>query len=179
MDKTVIYYVRLTLVLLLLLMVSLAGNVWQYKLLQEQSASFPDTVRITKYRYIKDNNPTPAEEHLTGKTIAIKVRTAAVPSTTVPAGSPSGPSDTVPTIVGDSLFLPVTQRIYRDSSYVAWVSGFAPQLDSITVRERLVTLTVTKWKQKHWHFGIGGATGVSVITGKPDVTIGFFAGYSF
>ena len=87
---------------------------------------------------------------------------------------------------GDSLTLPVVQRVYTDdSTYRAYVSGVRvgeyPKMDSIAVRQRLIERTITNTivRKQHWRFGVGVNAGVSIITGKPDMTAGFFAGYTF
>lgn len=183
MDNTALYYGRLTLVLLLLLMASLAGNLWQWHLSQNREPAPADTVHVVEWYERKVSSPVPSEERPTGRTLTVKVKPTAIapadtstvhPADTAAAVTCSLDSDSVATIT-----LPVMQRVYRDSSYTAWVSGFAPQLDSITVRNRLVTVTVTRWKQRHWHWGVGISAGVSVFTRQPDVTAGLWAGYSF
>lgn len=87
---------------------------------------------------------------------------------------------------GDSMVLPVVQRVYTDdSTYRAYVSGVRvgeyPKMDSIAVRQRLIERTITNTieRKQHWRFGVGVNGGVSIITGKPDMTAGFFAGYTF
>lgn len=82
--------------------------------------------------------------------------------------------------------LPIVQRTYTDdSTYTAYVSGAKidsfPRLDSIDVYRKTIerTITNTIYKKKHWRLGIGAVGGVSVITGKPDVTVGVFGGYTF
>lgn len=64
--------------------------------------------------------------------------------------------DTVTEVVVDSVEIPVTQKVYADSSYTAWVSGYEPTLDSIEVyqRERIITNTVTIDKKRS-RIGIG------------------------
>lgn len=54
-------------------------------------------------------------------------------------------------IVGDSIMevtgvVPITQKVYRDTSYMAWVSGYRPQLDSIKVlaSTHYITKTIVK-----------------------------------
>lgn len=86
----------------------------------------------------------------------------------------------------DSMVLPVVQRVYTDdSTYRAYVSGVRvgeyPKMDSIAVRQRLIERTITNTivRKQHWRFGVGVNAGVSMITGKPDMTAGFFAGYTF
>lgn len=53
-------------------------------------------------------------------------------------------------IAGDSVMevtgMPITQNVYRDTSYIAWVSGYRPCLDSIKVfsTTHYVTKTITE-----------------------------------
>ena len=101
----------------------------------------------------------------------------------------NGKTDTLfvkDSVHGDSLTLPVVQRVYTDdSTYRAYVSGVRvgeyPKMDSIAVRQRLIERTITNTivRKQHWRFGVGVNAGVSIITGKPDMTAGFFAGYTF
>lgn len=58
--------------------------------------------------------------------------------------------------------LPVTQKIYRDTNYTAWVSGYEASLDSITVTHKTIERTQTmqtKDKSK-WSIGIQAGVGV-------------------
>ena len=101
----------------------------------------------------------------------------------------NGKTDTLfvkDSVHGDSITLPVVQRVYTDdSTYRAYVSGVRvgeyPKMDSIAVRQRLIERTITNTivRKQHWRFGVGVNAGVSIITGKPDMTAGFFAGYTF
>ena len=101
----------------------------------------------------------------------------------------NGKTDTLfvkDSVQGDSIVLPVIQRVYTDdSTYRAYISGVRvgeyPKMDSIAVRQRLIERTITNTieRKQHWRFGVGVNAGVSIITGKPDMTAGFFAGYTF
>lgn len=82
----------------------------------------------------------------------------------------------------DSVILPIVQREYRDSSYVAWVSGpkadsIGPRLDSIRVMERrvtesvLVTKTITK-PAPRISFGLTGGYGIGLQTGRIEPFVG-------
>lgn len=59
--------------------------------------------------------------------------------------------------------VPITQKVYEDSLYTAYVSGFHASLDSIIVRKRIVTNTiretVTKTVTKKRLFGFGVQAG--------------------
>ena len=65
-----------------------------------------------------------------------------------------------------SVEIPVTQRVYSDSLYDAWVSGFEARLDSIRIKRE--TVTVTKRVPKRW--GVGVQAGVG--TGGAYVGVG-------
>lgn len=88
-----------------------------------------------------------------------------------------------PDMKDDSLELAVVQRKYSDdSTYTAYVSGVAidsfPRLDSISVKERTITIehivervrTTTKQKRLTW--GVQTGVGVGVMTRQPDIYIG-------
>lgn len=74
--------------------------------------------------------------------------------------------------VSDTVYvrLPREQRMYADTNYVAWVSGFRPRLDSIEVYPvtRYVTKTVTKMEdsRKRWGIGIQAGYGIGLNGGK-------------
>ena len=49
------------------------------------------------------------------------------------------------TLITDSITveIPITQKVYEDSVYQAWVSGYKPSLDSIKVFQSVTTITHT------------------------------------
>lgn len=59
------------------------------------------------------------------------------------------------TIAYDSVnvILPITQKKYEDSTYTAYVSGFRPKLDSISIYQKTIYKTITK-KPKRWGIGV-------------------------
>lgn len=130
-----------------------------------------DTVTVVKIKEVHDTLPQIKTEKVI-KYITLK-----------------GKTDTLlvkDSVHGDSLTLPVVQRVYTDdSTYRAYVSGVRvgeyPKMDSIAVRQKLIERTITNTieRKQHWRFGVGVNAGVSIITGKPDMTAGFFAGYTF
>lgn len=69
----------------------------------------------------------------------------------------------------DSVSLPITQKVYGDSLYTAWVSGYEAALDSIHLYRTTTTITDTrtitmpqKMKPKRWGIGIQAGYGMSV-----------------
>lgn len=58
--------------------------------------------------------------------------------------------------------VPITQKVYRDTAYTAWVSGFMPSLDSVAIRQRTENVTVTvPAKRRRWGVGIQAGYGVT------------------
>ena len=77
---------------------------------------------------------------------------------TVPCEYPQGS-------VSDSamVIIPITQKVYEDSLYTAYVSGYQPSLDSISLRIPTHTYNITtRIREKPKRFGIGPQIGVGV-----------------
>lgn len=76
-------------------------------------------------------------------------------------------------------------------TYDASISGWSidndsfPRLDSIRfdLRGKEITNTIviekTKYKKKHWNYGIVGGIGYGITNQKPDAFIGFGVMYNF
>lgn len=81
--------------------------------------------------------------------------------------------------VGDTI-LPVEQKVYRDSDYIAYVSGYRPNLDSIYVCSKTQTVTndiyhTVKIKPRRWGLGITAGYGF----GKDGFSPAVIAGISY
>lgn len=70
--------------------------------------------------------------------------------------------------------VPRTQKKYCNTLYTAWVSGYEPRLDSISVYNKTVTVTKTRTVTKHNPFSLGIVCGVGygVFSKKPDAFVG-------
>lgn len=62
------------------------------------------------------------------------------------------PGDTVHDTV--FIYIPITQKVYRDTLYTAWVSGYSAKLDSIEVYNKVRIISIYE-KMKRKRFGIG------------------------
>lgn len=80
--------------------------------------------------------------------------------------------DTVKAVDTVEVSLPIVQKVYRDTNYTAWVSGYEPRLDSITIANKIITKTTTVLKNKDKRFSLGVQTGFNVINKKPYFGIG-------
>lgn len=148
----------LTFVLSVLLGISLFWNYRQYR--DSQGGQVKVEIKtVTKYIEKKDSMPEPKEERVIG---TIKVP---VPGFCKDTLRDSGNlfANTLPT--ADSLELERTQKVYADSSYTAYVSGYEPCLDSIFVMQKETatvvteTRTVKEKKFRRWNVGIIGGYG--------------------
>lgn len=146
-------------IIVALLLLSIGVNVWQWRHQPEPSVVVE---RDTVWKDTTIYEPVPAETIDIGKTVYIKVP---VPKYL--------PGDTV----HDSIEVPVPimQKRYDDSLYTAWVSGYRPNLDSITLRLPTITETITKTIVKpspRLSVGIQAGAGVGIFSRQPDIYLG-------
>lgn len=90
-------------------------------------------------------------------------------------------TDTVRVVLRDTLLrlvevrVPIEQRVYEDSTFKAYVSGFRPRLDSIEIMrprtEFRIRETIEK-KPSRWSLGIQGGYGVTPKGVQPYIGIG-------
>ena len=79
--------------------------------------------------------------------------------------------------------IPITQKVYSDTNYTAWVSGFHPQLDSIKLVNRLVnnsSYSFKSVKSQRLVFGLSAGYGITPKGFQPYLGVGFtfsFYGY--
>jgi hypothetical protein len=173
------------LVLVAALGLSLFWNYKQYRDYKEQPTIIKERV-VVQYVEKKDTMPTAKEEIAVGvvKVPVKKVKTSAkVIQKDYVVQDVLG--DSVPladnaTDVQDSVEIELTQKVYSDSTYTAYVSGYKPNLDSIFIRQRYVTNTrieerVVKEKAfRRLNFGItvGFGYGFQSKTFEPFAGVG-------
>lgn len=165
MKKKTLTYIVLG--LLVGLGLSLFWNYKQFRDLQEQPTKIQEKI-VVKYKEKKDSMPEPKTEKVVG-TIKIPVpKPNQDPlfsdNLSENALDSVGFSDNLSDIP-DSIEVPRVQKVYSDSSYTAYVSGYEPRLDSIFVREKIVehsiveTRTVATKKFRRWNVGLVGGYG--------------------
>lgn len=159
------------LILLLLLAVSLAVNVW---LATREPTTETTIERDTMWRDSMIYLPQPAETIPTDRVVYIRIPSpcdsVTVPEPVEGPGAAGGDSIDVP--------IPICQKRYDDSLYTAWVSGYEPNLDSIRLHLPEVTTTITQTVVKPSPlitFGIQAGAGYGFINHRPDIFVGFGA----
>lgn len=151
--------VKVAVVLFVLLLISLAVNLaqWQLSRYRYEVSRSERVDSVIKVRKVEE--PEPKDEKV-------------LPSVKVKAGVPSGrrrmmePLSGVMVEVSDSdtlVTVPMAQKVYEDSGYTAYVSGYNVSLDSLVLREKMVTRTITEAYEKK----------------PPDVSVGLVAGYGY
>ena len=149
-------------ILVAVLIASIAVNVWQWKS-QPKPSVVVEHDTVWKDSIIRE--PAPAETIQTGRVAYIRVP--------VP-----GERDTLRDTIRDSIDVPVpiVQKRYDDSLYTAWVSGFEPNLDSISLHQPEIITTITKTIVKPSPLisvGIQAGGGYGVFNRQFDTYIGF------
>jgi len=89
-------------------------------------------------------------------------------------------SDTVstPYFVNNDLVIPITQRYYKDNRYEAWVSGYKPSLDSMTIFQPTTTITIENTAQKVARNELYLSADIKYIAPFPAMTTGITAGFN-
>lgn len=145
-------------IILALLLVSIALNMWQCSNQPEPSVVIE---RDTVWKDTTIYQPTPAETIDVGKTVYIRIP------------YPEYKHDTI----HDSIEVPVPiiQKRYDDSLYTAWVSGFQPSLDSIRLYQPTIIETITNTIVKpapRLSVGVQVGAGGGIFTRQPDIYVG-------
>ena len=153
--------------LVVALALSLGYNYKLYRDLQEQPTKIEEKI-VVKYKEKKDSMPDAKKETVVG-TIKIPV-----PKQIQDPWISDNLSESVLDSVGisdklsdipDSIEVPRTQKVYSDSTYTAYVSGYDPCLDSIFVRQKIIehsiveTRTVPTKQFRRWNVGLIGGYG--------------------
>lgn len=177
--KEKIYIIVIGLVVSLCL--SLGYNYKQYRDLQVQPTKIEEKI-VVKYKEKKDSMPDAKKERVVG-TIKIPV-----PKQIQDPWISDNLSESVLDSVGisdklsdipDSIEVPRTQKVYSDSTYTAYVSGYEPCLDSIFVRQKIIehsiveTKTVATKKFRRWNLGLIGGYGYGIKSKEFEPFVGF------
>jgi hypothetical protein len=70
-----------------------------------------------------------------------------------------------------NVLIPISQAVYQDSTYTAWISGYRITLDSIYVFSRREVVTIKK-PSKRWHLGVSVGCGATPKGVQPWIGVG-------
>lgn len=138
---------------------------------------------VVKYVEKKDTTPDLKTEKVVGKIKIKKPSRSRIikncsDSVSVCSDSIKNCSDSLENY-SDSIEVDRVQRVYEDSAYTAYVSGYDPKLDSITVRQKEVirtiteTITLKKKEFRRWNIGLVGGYGYGLKSKEFEPFIGF------
>lgn len=144
-------------VMLALLVVSVAANVWQCREIRAaKDGCYFDTIRLTDTVVVR--------EPVVRESVVIRTETRFMKL-----------ADTLCVVfrdtVRDSVMVevPIEQKVYADTNYVAWISGFEPRLDSIQVYRHEM---ITRPGSKRWGIGVQAGYGLTTRGFAPFVGVG-------
>lgn len=146
-------------VLLVLLAISVFFNAISIsKRYTGNMGTISDTTRVTTIDTIPYYKPVPKDSLVIRyKTILVPKYDENVHRDTLSVDTPAPSTDSV------KVEIPITQKVYEDSTYKAWVSGYCPALDSLYVYPRREVITITnKPKPKRRGIGIHAGYGVTL-----------------
>ncbi len=142
---------------------SIIAGAYLHKCQTPQQAYPPGTVgdvvidTVTYIDTVPYSLPSPRQELSLGTQIRLLPVFISKDSTSgfIPDSCKMAEENIPPEIDSMAVEIPITQREYEGDDYHAWVSGYAPRLDSISVFPRIRTVTIRQppGKPKRWHIG--------------------------
>lgn len=171
----------------------------RFCMMRRESIAVSDTTRVTIFdtipypmpvpkdslviRYITEKLPVSTEtENFSTKNSDFSTENGNIAQENI-TGNGNISSDNIPDSI--AVDIPITQKVYEDSLYRAYVSGYRPSLDSLIIFPRHDITTVTngytypKSRQKRWGIGIHVGYGMT-MSRTPQFTpyIGFGISYN-
>lgn len=126
-----------------LLCISIILNIFLYlEHSSIESKKVCDTTKITIVDSVKKSFPMPVDSFV------VRYITRLLPITSDSATTKHLVSDSV------KVQIPISQKVYEDTLYKAYVSGYEPKLDSITIKQKTTYITHTIRNKEPW-FRIG------------------------
>lgn len=127
-----------------------------------------DTIRTVCVDTVKCFTPVPKDSAVVRYiTVKLPVVTAERDTSFAPdiyVGSKTDSADVV---------IPISQKVYEDSLYTAYVSGYNPSLDSIAIRAAREVVTVKEFrKPKRWSIGVFAGYGITPKGFQPCIGVG-------
>lgn len=163
----------ISIVLFVALMASLFFNYKQYSAKDMKPVTVETSV---KWHETATERPQSTAEAEVGKLTAEVAKASVKPRKKADVCSKSDTTVVLPCADTIQVELPKTQKVYVDSSYVAYVSGYQPNLDSIRVRFPTITTTITQTKEvkkfRRWNVGVIGGYGYGIKSKSVEPFIG-------
>ena len=119
-----------------------------------------DTTKVTVVDSVKKSFPVPVDSFV------VRYITKSLPIASDSA-TKQHRSDSV------KVQMPISQKVYEDTLYRAYVSGYEPNLDSITIKQRTTYITHTiRDKESRFRIGLQAGYGLTPKGMQPYVGVG-------
>lgn len=130
--------------------------------------SHADTTTVITYKEVPVYIPTPSTTSIIGNFVVKQVPILLALSDTIRE----------PYYVGTDLIIPREQKYYSTSQYKAWISGYKPSLDSMTIFQPTTTITIENTAQKVARNELYLSADIKYIAPFPAMTTGITAGFN-
>lgn len=152
--------------------IALAGTAFIIRGCQSNKPEVVDTKETTEI--VRDTIPVFIDTPIPRDSTVLRYEIVKVPvyDTIRPTVADTLGSDSI------SVEIPITQKLYQDSTYQAWVSGYKPSLDSLRIFQPITTITHTvtntevQYKTKRWGIGVQAGIGLTPNKVEPYIGIG-------
>lgn len=115
-----------------------------------KSENICDTTKVTIVDSVKKSYPVPVDSFV------VRYITKSLPIARDSATTKHLVSD------GVKIQIPISQKVYEDTLYKAYVSGYEPRLDSITIKQRTTYITHTiRDKESRFRIGLQAGYGLT------------------
>lgn len=128
-----------------------------------------DTTTVVKYDTIRT-----IPDFVSSKQVGVSV----YPIKQVPALLTISDTVKTPYFIRDTLIIPIEQKYYAGESYKAWISGYKPSLDSMTIFQPTTTITIENTAQKVARNELYLSADIKYIAPFPAMTTGITAGFN-
>lgn len=130
--------------------------------------SHADTTTVITYKEVPVYIPTPSTTSIIGNFVVKQVPILLALNDTIRE----------PYYVGTDLIIPREQKYYSTSQYKAWISGYKPSLDSVTIFQPTTTITIENTAQKVARNELYLSADIKYIAPFPAMTTGITAGFN-
>ena len=143
----------------IIFLLSVALNIYHFATESSSSAITSDTTRVTVYDTIPFIKPKPKDSVVVRYVTEVVsvVDTTETVTDSIKVGTDCTLFDDI------EVEIPITQKVYEDSTYKAYVSGYKPSLDSIFFYPKTEVQTIVKkTKPKRWGIGVQVGYGLTL-----------------
>jgi hypothetical protein len=169
MKKILTYIIALTVGVVVGMGILLMFNFKKCGLLNGQkTVTHPDTTTVIRYDTVRVYVPQPSSSSLIGDFVIPQVPILLAHNDTIRE----------PYYVGTDLIIPREQKYYSTSQYKAWISGYKPSLDSLSINYTTKTITIENTVEKVARNELYVNGEIGYIAPFPAITVGMNAGYN-